>query len=123
MDILYSPTMCLVKLTVLVQIGQVFATTGKRLFFFLLGLSIAIIMFYTTTMLFRILACIPRAKIWDPATKGKCFNSDAAITSSAALNVVIDFILLLVPIERTWRLQMPMKRKIAVSAVFATGFL
>lgn len=41
----------------------------------------------------------------------------------AAFNVLSDFYLLAIPIPVVWKLQLPLRRKVGVIAVFMTGFL
>ena len=82
------------------------------------------VIFYLAVMLFRIFACMPREKIWNPEVPGTCIvNSDAQIVSTAALNVLSDFVLLILPLARIWQLQIPTHKKWAISTVFATGLL
>ncbi|CAL8575083.1 hypothetical protein XPA_001027 [Xanthoria parietina] len=78
-------------------------------------------MFYLACMVFRILQCIPREKIWNPSVPGTCINSTAGILSSAIVNTISDFLLLVLPLDTIWRLQMPQNKKWQVSAIFATG--
>jgi hypothetical protein len=74
-------------------------------------------------MLVRIFSCVPREKIWNPEVPGTCVNSDGAILSSSAVNVIVDGILLAVPVVKTIKLQMAIQTKLAVLSVFGTGLL
>ena len=40
---------------------------------------------------------------------------------TATLNTISDWIILILPIWAIWRLKMPLRRKLGVSAVFGTG--
>lgn len=81
-------------------------------------------MFYTAVTFGEIFLCSPREKYWNVLiTYGRCGNAYTANTGSGAINAFSDIILLLLPQGVIWKLQMPLKRKIAVSLVFLTGLL
>ncbi|KAI4241758.1 MAG: hypothetical protein L6R42_011189, partial [Xanthoria sp. 1 TBL-2021] len=105
--IVYSPVMCLIKLAILIQLASLFAPIKSRMYWVICALSALTIMFYLASMIFRILQCIPREKIWNPSVPGTCIDSTAGILSSAVVNTISDFVLLILPLNRIWRLQMP----------------
>ena len=79
---------------------------------------------YLVAAIFGILQCTPRQKIWNPLmTTGHCFDSSATDLATAIFNVVSDFTILILPMPSLWKLQMPLKRKILTTAIFATGSL
>ena len=122
-DVFYSPVICLIKLAILLQIGNIFAPSRTRLYWVICGLATLTVMYYFATMVARILACIPREKIWNPSVPGVCINSAAAIVASAALNTISDIVLLILPLRSIWRLQMRLQRKMQLSTLFATALL
>ena len=68
--------------------------------------------------------CNPREKLWNPLiTDGHCFNSGTDFESSGIFNVISDFAILILPMPCLWKLQMPLRKKLLVMGVFATGFL
>lgn len=81
------------------------------------------LLFYTVFGLLSVFACLPRRKIWEPSTPGHCVNENLFLVITAAFNIVSDFCILLLPLGKIWRLQMPVRRKVGVSAVFAAGLL
>ena len=80
-------------------------------------------MFYSAETLVVIFECIPRQKIRKPSTPGHCIDVRASFIVTAVINVISDFSILLLPLKSIWGLHMQRKRKIALSAVFATGSL
>ena len=79
---------------------------------------------YLVAAIFAIVQCTPREKIWNPLmTTGYCIDTSAAYLSTAIFNVITDFAILILPMPSLWKLQMPLKRKILTTAIFATGFL
>lgn len=80
--------------------------------------------FYISTWITIIFQCIPQEKIWNPEYKGgHCTNYEVSALVTGIVNVISDFLILLLPLVAIWRLRMAPKRKIGVLAVFATGLL
>ncbi|KAF2120380.1 hypothetical protein BDV96DRAFT_642208 [Lophiotrema nucula] len=52
-----------------------------------------------------------------------CTNVSKSVTSQAAINVLLDFYILFIPLHEVFRLRLPRERKVGVAAVFAVGFL
>ena len=121
---LYDLTMGFLKLAILFQLLHIFApirTSGLNRAIRII--MVALVLFYLTCFMLRVLACIPRKKIWDPFTPGTCINSSAVILSSAVFNSISDFLVLFLPIRSVWQLQIPTRKKWGISTVFATGAL
>jgi hypothetical protein len=55
--------------------------------------------------------------------EGQCIDVAAAIVVQGAVNLFLDLGILITPLWAIWRLQLPMKRKIGISAVFGVGIL
>jgi hypothetical protein len=65
----------------------------------------------------------PREKTWTPFLEGHCIDVAAAIVVQGAVNLFLDIGILITPLWAIWRLQLPLKRKVGISAVFAVGIL
>ncbi|KAI0547160.1 hypothetical protein F4679DRAFT_555047 [Xylaria curta] len=78
---------------------------------------------YLGTTLAYLLACIPREKIWNPTVNGRCLNQRNVIVSTPALNLISDVMILIVPVVEVFKLQMPLRRKLSVAAIFGVGVL
>lgn len=81
------------------------------------------LLFYIANIPIEIWPCIPRRKLWEPQIPGTCLNNERVFIAGGTINVVSDFAILLLPLVSIAKLQMPMRRKIGVSTIFATGFL
>lgn len=79
--------------------------------------------FYLATTLSFIFQCWPREAIWNLGVKGVCINSIAATYSCGVINLLSDTATLALPLWAIWHLQMPIKRKLPVYAIFGTGLL
>ena len=123
-QILYCPLIFLTKLSILLQYLRIFVPNHAGKLYYTVQLIIWLnLLFYTATALVEIFTCMPRKKIWEPSTPGRCVNIGILVITTGAINVISDFSILMLPLSSIWGLQMPRKRKIALSAVFATGLL
>ena len=82
-------------------------------------------LFYTIEVILAFLKCSPRARVWNKDIPGTCITTDEDLRGlpSAALNVLSDFLILFLPVNRVWRLQIPQQKRILLSLVFAMGFM
>ena len=123
-QILYGPLIFLTNLSILLQYLRVFVPNhAGRLYYTVQSIIWLNLLFYIADTLVEIFTCIPRKKIWEPATPGRCVNISILVITTGAINVISDFSILVLPLSSIWGLQMPRKRKIALSAVFGTGLL
>jgi len=124
-DIFYGITVCLIKLSILLQYGRIFVPNRKNNMALYVAIQILVwsnIGFYFVDTIFAIISCSPREKIWNRLiTTGHCFDINATYMATAILNVVSDFSILILPMIPIWKLQMPLKKKCVMTAIFATG--
>ena len=79
--------------------------------------------FYVVNGITVLVSCIPREKIWNPTIPGTCLHNDLNLVISAAFNCTLDFLIFLLPIYAIVRLQIRVKQKFGIGAVFAVGLL
>lgn len=118
---IYCCAMCLIKLAILTQLAHIFTPFKSKMYWVICMVSAFTVMLYVACIIERILQCIPREKIRHPSIPGKCINVPVEMISSAAINTLSDFIILIIPLSMVSRLKMPRRKKWAVSAVFSTG--
>ncbi|UDD64236.1 hypothetical protein AFCA_011477 [Aspergillus flavus] len=82
------------------------------------------LVFYLISSFLEIFACRPLNKAWDPLiTRGSCMDMFLLNCIASSVNAASDLIILVLPQLRIWRLQMPLPKKLAVSAVFLFGII
>jgi hypothetical protein len=82
------------------------------------------VVFYVTCTFLLIFACKPESKQYDPTViDGHCLDTAAILISTAVLNTLSDALMLVLPQLVIWELNMPMKRKIGLSAAFIVALL
>ncbi|MCJ1272213.1 hypothetical protein MMC22_012121 [Lobaria immixta] len=123
-EILNSPAICFVKVAILLQYKRIFVPLKDGATYYSI---LAIIwlngLYYAVNLFVGVFTCIPRRKIFESEIPGRCHHSVTWFVASGLINVVSDFAILILPIFCISMLQMPLKRKIGTSVVFAIGLL
>lgn len=65
--------------------------------------------------------CIPHNTIWEFYLPRKCYNLPKVMLSSASVQVVTDFAIVLLPQRIIWGLHMNWQKKMGVSIIFGVG--
>lgn len=118
------PAIFTTKTSILLQLLEIFVTQKRNYrWYTLLTLMAANFVFFTILFFIEIFQCIPRRKIWEPKVPGRCIAIQNTFVATGVINVVDDFIILILPIYWVWLLQMPLKRKAQISLIFAAGLL
>ena len=115
--------MVLVKASILLQYITVFVVHRGSPFHILVHVVLwANVVFYLIDTFLVIFECNPRARAWDDSVPGSCFSLHQLGVSSGIVNVISDFVILVLPLQKVWRLQMAWQKKWRVLVVFAVGF-
>ncbi|KAI5918540.1 hypothetical protein F4810DRAFT_715339 [Camillea tinctor] len=121
----YNVVMILLKAAILFQWARIFTPSKRGIFFWLCySVAAANAIFYLVTILTDLLYCSPVQYHWDKTIAGgHCGNDDLLSPLSAAINVALDIIILILPQRVIWRLHMSLRKKIGVAFVFVAGIL
>ena len=115
----------LAKLSLLLYLYRIFRVDLRfRIACWIIGITVTVWTF--VTLMLCLFSCRPVRATWevalllDPKTKcnPKIYNT---IWVQGFCNIITDFALLILPVPMVWRLQMDLKKKLGVFAVFATG--
>ncbi|KAK7545163.1 uncharacterized protein J3D65DRAFT_611961 [Phyllosticta citribraziliensis] len=68
-----------------------------------------------------IFLCKPVRRYWDPSVPGTCMDIQTYWFSTAGIGVIMDFVVWLIPMPLIKGLNLPMRQKLSVFAVFALG--
>lgn len=124
--IIFGITIALLQVSLLLQYLQIFAPVrNNSLVVRLTYLAIwSTSIFHLITAFIMIFPCNPREKFWNMLiTDGHCLDVDVVNIASSVINCVCDFVILLLPQGIIWKLQMPFRRKLGISAIFLVGLL
>ncbi|KAI4104952.1 MAG: hypothetical protein L6R37_002996 [Teloschistes peruensis] len=121
-DMFYCLAIASVKLSILLLITRIFLAVRRNILFWLTQALIWVnTLFYGIAFFLAIFGCRPRRKIWNPDEPGKCFDSKSLYITSASFNTFSDVAMLAVVIHMVFKLQMSLKRKVGITAVFGFG--
>ncbi|KAI4188042.1 MAG: hypothetical protein L6R41_002419 [Letrouitia leprolyta] len=71
-----------------------------------------------------IFQCTPVHSFWDIGAQGHCINIDRLFIASGSINVVLDFIIFVLPIPLLWRLRTSFNQRLVLTATFTVaGFV
>ena len=86
------------------------------------SLTVVVVGYSIASAVVVIFSCYPVSKSWDTSiTGGYCVNLPVFYIANLSLNSATDIAVLILPIPMLWKVQMPFRQKIAVTAIFMTG--
>ena len=116
--------MIFTKFAILLQLKRIFrGTTRDSVYWLSISLIVISTLYYLTGITIEIVQCIPREKIWNTSIAGHCVNNNTNIIVSGAFNLGLDIVMFMLPIYAILRIKIPVKRKLGICAIFATGML
>ncbi|KAI1080323.1 hypothetical protein F5B20DRAFT_589403 [Whalleya microplaca] len=124
--LLYVVAIMFVKLSLLVfylRLDQrpLMRNTVYFLIFIVVGFSIA-------SFFILAFSCYPPEMFWDltGTVKGECISAQSQqdfYDANGALNIVIDLAIYITPIPMLWNIQISLRQKLALTAIFGLGFV
>lgn len=121
---LYLTALPLVKISILIFYLRIFPQTWFRYACF--ATMTACVGYGIAFLLVSVFQCQPIALAWDHwdgEHLGKCNDINAQGWTSAALNVVLDVVVLVLPMPVIAKLELNKRKKALVLLMFSTGFL
>jgi hypothetical protein len=132
-EALYVVSTGLIKISVLLFYRRLVAGTISRLFVWAVHACIfsvvAYMITFETTLIF---GCRPTNAFWNevnPFWRGQnagkffCLDEVATLYGANVTSIVQDFLSCGMPLLLFWKLQLPIRQKIALGAIFGVGFL
>ena len=126
-SIIYAPIIASVKLSILLQYLRTFVPSRQNHFYLYIGVHLCIwncLGFYLADMIINIVVRDPYDRTLSPENiTSHWFFIDGAFRATGIFNVLSDFAILLLPMPCLYGLQMPLKRRLSIMAIFGTGSL
>jgi hypothetical protein len=121
-ELLYVITIGLVKVSILLFYLRVFPLNSLHLASWaMIGYCVASTLAFLFVTIFQ---CHPIAYVWNEDFKGgKCVNYNTVAWANAAINIQQDLLIILLPVNALRRLQLNLKKKIGMYAMFGVGGL
>ncbi|PSN63279.1 hypothetical protein BS50DRAFT_461134, partial [Corynespora cassiicola Philippines] len=115
----YSASLGLTKLAILMQYQRVFKTHRFQIWCW--AFIVFIFLFMMATIIGCIFVCWPIQKFWQPQLPGRCLSRVASWFSNAAINIVTDLMIILLPIPVIKSLKLANRQKWLLMGLFAFG--
>lgn len=84
-------------------------------------LSVLLVLYYVATVIAKIWECTPRARAWDQSIPGHCIDVLMLVNVDGIFNAVTDFIMVIMPLQVVWNLNMKVTKKVYVVLAFTFG--
>ena len=120
-EILYCPTMGMVKISTLLLFDRIFPVQKFHRILQAVGLFISI--YSSISVIVMIFQCRPVRGAWDPTVKADRIDLSNFWIFMSSMNVFTDFLLLCLPLPQLWKLQMCRRTKMQVMCIFSIGSL
>ncbi|KOS41239.1 hypothetical protein ACN38_g7877 [Penicillium nordicum] len=118
---MYNASLAFTKFSILFQYLRIFPGKSFRIACYV---TMAIVASYSSwAIVSGFVNCVPVAKFWNKDLPGNCLKFEALWFFNAAMNIMTDIALLLLPMPLLSKLQLPRTQKIALIGVFAMGIL
>ncbi|KAJ5948910.1 hypothetical protein N7454_002217 [Penicillium verhagenii] len=119
--VIYVPCLAFAKVGLIILYHRIM--NRQPAYLWTLYIFSAIVCGYSIAIIFALIfACTPIQKGWDSSiTAGHCVNRSGLYIATAALNIVSDLALIVVPVPLVMGLQMPRVQKYGLMAMFIVG--
>lgn len=122
-------SICLAKLSIVATLLHIFnakTLTCNVMRKVLLLISMIVVLCCAGQFFFVIFQCTTVRLSWmisEIGTLGSCSNLETAVVVSGAINAITDFLITCAPIPSFMKLQMPLKQRLCLSALFLSGLM
>ncbi|KAJ4387515.1 hypothetical protein N0V93_008108 [Gnomoniopsis smithogilvyi] len=122
-------SICLAKLSIVATLLHIFnakTLTCNVMRKGLLIVSLIVVLCCAAQFFFVIFQCTTVRLSWmvsEIGISGSCSNLETAVVATGAVNAVTDFLITCAPIPSFMKLQMPLKQRICLSALFLSGLI
>ena len=114
-------TVATAKISVLCLYRRIFPTPTFRRKSLVVGIGVMV--YWVTSLTASVFGCRPIRAAWESTPHSFCVNVRAWFLALELYNCLLDIAILSLPIREVRKLQMPIKQKVAVAAIFLLGGL
>jgi len=122
-EVIWGCAISTVKVSILLLYHRIFALNNRAFTATLWIVGIFIIGYCTTQTFAALFQCIPIEANWTVGIRHHCVNSELGGTIISAVNVLTDFVLLVLPMPILYKLQKPWAQKAQIMGMFLLGGL
>ncbi|KXS98298.1 hypothetical protein AC578_6831 [Pseudocercospora eumusae] len=123
-ELFYILGLSFVKIAILLTYLRFFSDVKFRKWVFVvIGLNVISLIGFIFALLFQCTP-IPYAWLrWDGTHKGTCVEFDHIAWPAAAINILLDLIVIGLPFPQLWKMKMNKRKKLQVMVMFGTGLI
>lgn len=127
--VLLSPCICAAKLSIVAALLRIFTARlplSRPLRHVLLATALVVAVCCGAQLAFLVLQCTRVSLSWeliDPAARGSCGNLEEATIWVGVVNGVTDLVICCAPVPVFMRLQLPLRQRLCVCALFLSGLM
>lgn len=121
---LWATSLAMMKVSVLLLYIRIFDVGFAKFRLAARFVMVIVALWCLSVILCGVLLCQPFAFNWDQTIPGgHCGDQVLSYIITGSVNIVTDVMVLCLPMPMIWSLQMPTSNKLALTVVFAIGFL
>ncbi|KAI1417948.1 hypothetical protein F5Y13DRAFT_199079 [Hypoxylon sp. FL1857] len=119
-EVTYCFTMVFIKLSMLALYGRIFPQQSFRIWLWSIG--VFLVAWAISGSFSAIFQCTPISFYWNPVEDdGFCINYGLQMLISSIINIITDFVILLLPVPLIWKLHTTKQKKRLLILTFALG--
>jgi hypothetical protein len=124
-ELVFGPAIFFAKLSIFLLYLRLFGPNKWTKYLTYIGIAMTFAVYTATTFAFGYLCVRRPGETWyESQTSDRCLvNSIPLYYIQGIFGLLSDLYIFFLPVPVVWRLQMPLKRRIGVMAIFATGIL
>jgi hypothetical protein len=120
--ILYFSVVTAVKISILLMYRRIFSVDYFRLESLLVG--IIVVVWWIVGTIATIISCLPIDRLWmGPSAGGYCFDFNIFWMAMGAVELVVDILILLLPVNVILGLRMSKQQRVLLVGIFLLGGL
>ncbi|USW58054.1 Putative extracellular membrane protein, CFEM [Septoria linicola] len=121
-EMMYIVALPAIKIAILLTYLRIFQSKHFRMLVYgALGLNVAYIVAFLFATIFQCSPIDLAWHHWDEAHPGHCNNVNAQSWASAAFNIVLDLIVVILPMPMLWRMELNKRKRVLVMLMFGVG--
>ncbi|KAI0475610.1 hypothetical protein GGR56DRAFT_646648 [Xylariaceae sp. FL0804] len=110
------------KLSALFFYGRIFRSNNRGFRVHLKVVGGLVVGWMLATLFSTLFECIPIAKAWDATLPGHCIQTFPWYLATAALSVLVDCYILLLPLPMIWTLNVSLRRRVYLLVTFLLAY-
>ena len=119
---LYFLNAVLTKVSLLLLYYRIFGVVKKFRIAIYVSLFIVVAYWIPCTII-AFLGCTPFERNWNKTIPGSCVDLVTFFRWNGICNLLIDFLILLLPLPMVWTLNIPVRQRLELTGIFALGLL